>query len=308
MNKRLRILFCLTLLSSVTSYCATSFAATEFKDSIPLELVKLMLDNNQLVGDVSIYTDLPDDFPEFSPVASFQLLGSIDQANFIQRVFFQTQDSADTANLAVVTAFTAENWVEISSPFQNQAQGGFVSATPRPSSNQLCHDDLGTILVSSRINDNGSLVSISRYQYQLINANQPSCNEQQNQRQGLVLARSRNDGLQQYLPRLEVPTDANSPQLPTLGRVAGYSGSNADIETSFTLSIDWSLAEVLTYFNAQLEQQNWGQDENSSGDYTANSSWTLSPNEDANLLGMLSIAKTADELYQLKFRLLTIAH
>jgi hypothetical protein len=53
-------------------------AATEFEDSVPLDLVKVFL-GNLGIGEPLLYSDIMDDFPPFTLPAGFAVRGSIDQ-------------------------------------------------------------------------------------------------------------------------------------------------------------------------------------------------------------------------------------
>ena len=85
----------------------------------------------------------------------------------------------------------------------------------------------------------------------------------------------------------------------------GYSGSNRGIETKANLNIDWGIEEVFSHFAEQIRNQDWALDSESIGTATAFGSWTRTPEPGTDLIGTLSILKSGEESFELKFQLIS---
>ena len=66
-----------------------SFAATEFEDSIPVDVVKALF-SASATAQIEIYSDVMDDFPAFQLPTDFSVIGSVNQ-NGSLRVTLETQ-------------------------------------------------------------------------------------------------------------------------------------------------------------------------------------------------------------------------
>lgn len=103
-------------------------AATEFENSIPIELARLFL-GNPGTGGATIYQDIMDEFPPFTVPDAFEVMGSLDQM-YLQRVVLRTDLDAEAAKTAITGTFTAAGWQVMDfNNFRPGQQGGFVSAT-----------------------------------------------------------------------------------------------------------------------------------------------------------------------------------
>ena len=86
------------------------------------------------------------------------------------------------------------------------------------------------------------------------------------------------------------------------GSFYGGGGSSNDYETEGVLSITWSGDALLEHFAVQIEEQGWETDAEASGSGAAFGSWTKTV-EDDPLLGMLTLTQTAENTWNLKFRI-----
>ena len=66
-----------------------SFAATEFEDSIPVDVVKALF-SASATGRLEIYSDIMDEFPAFQLTVGFSVIGSVNH-NSRLRGTFETQ-------------------------------------------------------------------------------------------------------------------------------------------------------------------------------------------------------------------------
>jgi len=110
--------------------------------------------------------------------------------------------------------------------------------------------------------------------------------------------------LQQLLPRLELPnTDGMS--APRGGYGGGGSSGNG-WEVRATLSGNWTMRRLYNHFAAQIEDQDWERDARAIGRATANGSWTKKVGDDIELIGNLTVLKTADDNYDLRFHMIRV--
>jgi hypothetical protein len=286
-----------------------SQSATEFEGSIPVELVKIFL-NAPMIGNVMIYTDLPDNFPIFEMPDDFTILGSIDQG-FMGRAVMETDLETEEASTLLFNSLLAEGWQDMTVELPAQ-QTGFVSRNLSVVGlgMSLCHDDLGSLLVQAVSGEGNSIVSLIRsgsVSQGMVNMQSNFTCEQQRAMQqggGPFSRMDINEGVRKYMPRMEMPELPGVTGFPGLYG-GGGGGSMNDWEMRSNLPVDWELAEVLGYFSEQINEQGWDVDTSWSGDIAAGGVWTKTGDEDMELYGMLSIVQIADENFELKFRLFT---
>lgn len=282
-------------------------AATEFEDNVPEELVRVLL-NSGFAQDVGLYQDIMADFPAFVLPDSFTVLGSLDQG-FVQRVILETENNREQAGIAIFDALSANGWLELPQPDMLQSTRGFVpSGRNTPTfTRSLCHDDLGNINVSVQEKDDRNLVSLTRTNMAMINGIQPNCRDQVEQRtQGGMLGMGRmTGGVMAHLPTLEMP-ESEGVNMAPIGLMQG-GGSNSDWETRSNINIDWEIAALLEFFVDQIEEQGWIPDSGWSGSIAAGGNWTKTPEDNLDLVTMLSIVKTNDGIYELRLRVTTLA-
>lgn len=277
------------------------FAATEFEGDVPADLV------SQMVGG-SIYSDLPDEFPDISLPPEINLRASIVN-DFSTHVIFSADSGFDEGARLLADSFMDAGWVMLPTIEYQQPENGFIRAnTPLPpfSNNDYCHDRFGTLRITPENgNPTGSTINARLSQ---MAQRQPgfSCQQQIDQRemsadrQDMRMFRQQN---REYLPRLELPEDNARPitRMPFSISDASYSSSGGEIETEIQWQGDLNISELNTYFAEQLQAQDWQPDASWVGGRSAGGNWTFSPAPDLNFVGVLNIVNTNDDLYMLKF-------
>lgn len=276
-----------------------SFAATEFEDSVPLELVKALLGTTPY-GEARIFSDLSADFPSIAIPDDLVLMGSIDRGYGVAAVF-STELNASQTESTLEDAFMQAGYVQFELPGMDNPQRGFVSplATMPLRNKRYCHDASGFLTINYSPGDRHGVVTLSSN----FPSDSRSCADQlAEQQQAMSRRGGRQNGLSLYLPRMELP--ATDPRMVTPFRgLGGWSGSTNSIETDASLSIDWDIADVFTHFVEQIEAQDWAIDSRNTGTSSAIGIWTRSPEPGTDLIGTLTILKTGDESFELKFQL-----
>ena len=278
------------------------FAATEFEGTIPIELAKALL-GSSIGGETKIYIDILDEFPQFQIPAGFEIMGSIDQG-YSQRVVLRTELAEDEAIIQIYAAFEDVDFVQFNLFVTGSGENGFVNSAPPRVPRQMCHDEFGNLSVSFTEVNNIKLVRLSASTYR--NNNQGTCAQQIEQYQmNMQRMGNINSGIREYMPRMEAPDDATSPPFAAfLG--SGFSSSNNEVETETNLEIGWSIDEVYAHFENQINAQNWEIDSQNVGSTSAIGTWTLNPEPDLSLVGVLTVLKIADSNYKLSFKILAI--
>ncbi len=279
----------------------SSAADTEFQDVIPVDVAEVLFDTN-LRGQLEIYSDIANDFPSFDLPSGFSVVGSVYQMNML-RVVLRTNLDRDSATQLLMAAFEQENWQEFPTYMPPSQDTGFVSpaAVVITTNSSLCHDGQGRLSIHYAERDSGNYVSLGRYNS--FGNQQGSCASQLAQQEQSISQMNFSVGLRQYMPRMEVPdSDAVRQRGPYIG--GGSSSSNNSVETEINLSSDLAISELFTHFTDQIIAQGWEIDSEIVGSLSANGNWTKSPEPDINLVGALSVLKTSDSNYELKFRLI----
>jgi hypothetical protein len=278
-------------------------AATEFEDSVPVE-VALQFIGNPLGGQGKLYSDILDGFPPFTVPSGLTVIASADMG-YIHRVILRSTLDAAAALDAATTALTDAGWSVVPQAGMGAAQVGFVSAAPMPQYQQLCHDDLGMMTLSASAGAAASYVNLNR------NVNVPGMGVQPSCAQLLdpagqggfdprAMAMSGRT-LSQYVPRLLMPQASGSTTAPFFGGGGGGGGMN-DWEARGALTSDWDIDEIVEHFVEQIEEQGWEQDSEVTGAVVATGSWTKTV-DDMDLIGTLSILQQAENTWDLRFRI-----
>lgn len=288
-------------------------AATEFEDNVPVELAKIFL-NPGNAPDVGLYTDIMDGFPPFDLPDGFTVLGSLDQGR-VQRVVLSTGMEREAAGSTLFDALAAEGWLELPQPQELAQPRGFVpsgGAQPNGIALNLCHDEHGNLTLSVLDGEDGNIVSVMRVNNRLFGGMQMNCEQQvQQMTQGFNPRGMMMGGVSEHMPTLRMPERESRGQVPAISRVvdgffsSGGGGSSNDFETRGNLGIDWEITRIYDFFAEQMVEQGWEEDSAWAGDITAGGNWTRSPGDDLNLIAILSIVETAEEVFELKLRLLS---
>ena len=237
------------------SYCA--LADTEFKDSIPVEIVEALFDTYQS-GQFAVFSDIAEEFPNFSVPAEFTVVGSVYTMTTLRVVFETSLDESDAIQ-SIVEIFESQDWTQFPTYSPPTQQVGFIS--PRQfnmgRSQILCDDNLGYLTIRYSARDSGNYlttgISLSR------NRQQGGCEQQLAMQQASLGQMSRSYGLRQYLPRLEIPELQNSPRRNVFF-MGGSSSSGNSVETEGVMTSDQDIEEVYRYFADQIEEQGWDLD------------------------------------------------
>ncbi len=284
----------------VCLFCTSILLAdTEFEESVPLELVKAFLGATS-VGEIKLYSDIMEDFPAIELPSSFTALGSIDRVYQLSAAFSTRLNRTDAAS-ALHTALLQAEFIEFAIPSSNFRLRGFVA----PGQNlarqvsRYCHNEYGFASYVFHEMPSGNLVTLSTS----LGSDNRSCViqlEEQNAQMRMAQNR-RGSGLDEYLPTLHTPENTSRRLRSPFSQ--GYSGGGGSLETEANLYSDWEIASVYEHFKLQIEEQGWQLDSEDAGAATATGSWTLSPDADSDLVGTLTVIKSGDERYELKFRL-----
>jgi|GEM_PF-1336932 len=283
------------------------FGATEYEDSVPLELVRVLLGNPTLNGEVRVYSDVLDQFPTLDYSDQFEVMGSVDHG-YSQRVVLKTGLESETATASLQDDLERQGFIPFVQPYDVELNRGFVVQQQVQRPTQMCRDDVGnmSISVSQMDDDTIFVLAVS----QLNNMQSQSCEqklEEQNQNY-VMMQNMRNRGrpnLRQYLPRMVVPT-TDFRQRRVFGGGGSSSSSGNTLETEYELNIDWSISEVYQHFADQISEQGWDLDSETIGEITANADWISSPEPSIDLVGNLNILRAGEGSYQLKFRLVSV--
>ncbi len=283
----------------------TSLAAdTEFEDAIPMELAEVLFDTS-LNGQLEIYSDINSDFPAFDLPDGFTVLGSVIQ-NGSSRVVLSTTRDQDDAVQSLTAAFAQNDWIEFPMFNPRIQQTGFVSATQLPvinrSSISLCHDDIGNLAVYYSARDSGNYLALTTRNS--FGGNQGNCANQIAQQERGMQQMNLSQGLRDYMPRMEVPeSDSPSPGGPFL-MGGGSSTSNNSAETDMNVKSDMDLEALFDHFVEQINARGWEIDSEVVGSLSATGNWTKSPEPDLDLVGTLTVLRTSESNYELRFRLI----
>jgi len=283
---------------------ATSVLAdAEFGASVPREVVEQFVTDAFGGGPGKLYADIFDAFPSFAVPAGFTVLASADQG-YLQRVILKTSVDEAAAKATLAAALRAEGWQEMPIYGGGAPQTGFVTAEAPPQPLSFCSDALGRMSVSVSAGAAPHYVSLSRSNVAAMgNGVQRTCAEEIEMiTQGPAAMRGRmGPELSQYVPRLLMPESNTAEASPRV--FMGSGGSSNDWETGASLVSEWSIDAVFEHFTSQVNAQGWTADSAVTGAAVATASWTKTVN-DMDLVGLLTIINTAENTWQMKFRIL----
>lgn len=276
-------------------------AAEEFQDSIPIEVAEALF-GFSTGGDLRVYSDIADGFPDFAIPRQFEVLGSSVRGATAFTVALATSLDEDDARAAITESLADEGWIDLPRFSMPAMESGFVSRDQpaMPSFTQLCHDDYGQLSVS--YSDRRGRRSVTLNTGSLYGGDYRSCAERIEQ-QEMMRARTsqRGMGIRQYMPLLLVPEDARQGRMPFV-RSTGMSSSGNTAETDTNFSIDWELQDVFQHFAEQIVEQGWAQDTESIGSITATGSWTRLSENGVNIVVRLDVVNSEGDRYDLTLR------
>lgn len=276
-------------------------AAEEFQDSIPLEVAEALFGFGS-GGNMNVYSDIMDEFPEFELPGRFEVLGSSERAMGSLTLALVTALNEEDARESLVESFADEGWIEMPNFGMPSMETGFVSANQpvRPSYRQLCHDEYGQMNIS--YSDRGGRNFVTASTGAAFGGDYRTCSERiEEQEMSMARFSQRNQGIREYMPLLLVPEDARQGRVAFL-RGGGMSSSGNSAETDTNFSIEWELAEVFEHFAQQIVEQGWTLDAESLGSITAAGTWTQPSEGGANLVVRLDVVKSNEDRYDLTLR------
>lgn len=292
--------------------------AEAYEDVVPVELARLLLDFSNS-GQFAIYDGVMDSFPAVDLPDAFSVAGSLAMDN-MQRVALATELDPDAAQQQVVAAYEEAGWLLLPSfePFANRDRG-FVSSNGRGRGrigNNLCHEELGNVSVSSRLRNGQTSVMLTASAQQVFSGRRQSCAQQlADQQQMLEMQSARGNSRGQNLPRMELPEVESRPGWVPV-QIGGLSSSGGNVETEASIEVDWDIDALYRHLRTQIDAQGWSLDSESVGELSATGTWSREV-EDAsggaggNLIGTLNIVSDGnvvsdgDNRYQLRFNLVT---
>jgi hypothetical protein len=273
-------------------------AATEFEDSIPLDVAEALFDYVN-TGRFAVYSDIMDEFPTIIIPDDFNVLGSAFFINSM-RVALSTELEIESAVQTIQTSLIDDGWETIPTFNPRPNQTGFVSAVQIDVRNRIvCHDEFGQLSITSRSVDAGNQIILSASDS--LTRDRLSCAQLRAQmEQQMTMMQSRGSmGFQQNLPRLVVPETSTTGRSPAV-ILGGMSSSSNGAESDMELEIDWDMAEVYKHFAEQMAEQDWTLDTESIGSVSASGTWTQSPEENMSLVGTINVVNAGEDRFQLK--------
>ena len=277
--------------------CLSLAAEAEARETIPRDIVERLF-GARPGADISVDPDVVAALPPFTLPAGFEVLASAGQG-YLQRVLLRTELDVEGASAALVTAFTAEGWIEM--PNAGAPRRGFVSAEEPLRQVLLCNDQVGRLGVSIAERADSRYVNLGFRNYALLGGSGRRCTREA----GLLRDRGRSAGglantLEQYVPQLVLPETKQQPQPTGILTNTRISAADSDYTVMTQLAIDWNEQQLFEHFAEQLIAQGWLTDTATRG--TADSSWTKNA-DDKELTGTLTLVPLTDSSWDLKFRI-----
>lgn len=276
----------------------SAYAATEFEDSIPAEVVTQVF-GAMFGGQLRLYADVIDGFPPFEMPRDMTVLASVDQG-YMQRVILKSGFDPQAATALAYGALLDSGWELIPTPGMQQPQTGFINPYQPVPQTQLCHAEHGMMQVSAQVGLGTTYVNLSR-NITPPGVPAPGCAPAQARVVDPPMDNNPYLLLQQEMPRLVLPNTAG---MTSNGGYGGGGGGPNEWETRAMLNGDWDIERVYEYFSEQIEDQDWDSDAEVIGEQMATGSWTRMAEDDVELVGSLTVLVTGDNAYDLRFRLI----
>lgn len=276
-------------------------AAEEFQEVIPIEVAEALFSFGAS-GNLRVYADIVDEFPNFSLPAQFEVLGSSVRAGAMMTLALRTPLDEDSARTALIESFANEDWIEMPEFGPPRAEYGFVSANQPapPSYKQLCHDDFGQMTMAYSEGEAANVLTLNTGN--AFGGDYRSCAERIQQIEtSMARSSQRGMGISQYMPLLIVPEDARQGRMPFIN-VSGSSSSGNSAETDTSFMLEWELDALYEHLADQIVEQGWTLDAESLGSVTASGNWTRQLEEGANLVLRLDVVSQQEDRFDLTLR------
>lgn len=240
----------------------------------------------------TISDELPQDFPTMQYPADFLFIASSTTATQTS-VAFRTDREPSDAESAIEIMFRERGW-------RSLPQG----VTPRMGFQQtrndllrhvaLCHADGEAMSVTSRREDRGTYVVISKH----TSVRNYDCNQQPKRNTDFWSGMTSD-----LMPELALPANAKS---HGSGRGGVIRGSGDDADTHVRITSDLRPEEILAYFSNQLALQGWIFDSAWIGETSEGSTWSLSRDNLPKTVGTLQLVTHSEGDCTIKFSMLAI--
>ena len=221
--------------------------------------------------------------------ANLELIGS-SVSGSMTIVVYKSNTNPDKAVASTMEALKNAGWKNLSESHY-QRRGGF-QVGPKPVSTALCHDSkAGSISVVAKEGSNGTLLSLVAYRQN----NPQTCDEQSSK------SRMHHHGpeLHKYLPVLQVPAKAKASNI-------GSGGGGDEYSAHVVVSSTMGRAELMSYFDDRIRDQQWVPDAGWSGSTSSGSVWTKTDEDSKAMVGVLRIADAAADIYNIRFTVSSI--
>ncbi len=105
--------------------------------------------------------------------------------------------------------------------------------------------------------------------------------------------------LHKYLPVLQVPAKAKASNI-------GSGGGGDEYSAHVVVSSTMGRAELMSYFDDTIRDQQWVPDAGWSGSTSSGSVWTKTDEDSKGMVGVLRIADAAADIYNVRFTVSSI--
>jgi hypothetical protein len=245
-------------------------------------------------GPMTVEPSMPAVLTGLRVPTEFQFLAS--SVSDVQTIAaFKTALQPSSAADAAVAALVSAGWQ--SETAMMPPQRGF-RLDSQPLMAMVC-DENHRVTVTARESQNAVYVTLSAMQVQ----GNFSCGLEQPTGRGLQMYSL----LQQYMPTLRVPDGSRDARSnAAMGLAASGSGGDREISQTVSITSELTLGSLADHFDGQVREQGWLYDSSWAGALSAGSVWSLHPNADTNLVGMLELVSVDDSLYRVGFRVIAV--
>lgn len=229
-------------------------------------------------------SSVPADFLNTELPTNLELIGS-SVSGSMTTVVYKSKANPDEALASTMEVLKNAGWKDLSESHY-QRRGGF-QVGPKPVSTALCHDSkAGSISVVAKKGSNSTLLSLVAYRQ-----NQPrTCDEQRSESR----MHHRGPELHKYLPVLRVPAKAKASNI-------GSGGGGDEYSAHVVVSSTMGRAELMSYFDDKIRDQQWVPDAAWSGSTSSGTVWTKTDEDGKGMVGVLRIADAAADVYNVRF-------
>lgn len=184
-----------------------------------------------------ITREMPEDFPQFDPPRAFEFVGSSTQST-TTRIAYKTDLPVLRAEDQMVGALEASGFKR--QPRRQRPSQGFQTRKNLPLVLSMCaDDDTPPVHVSTRRDPNTTYVTVTKTEYR---PGQMMCGD---------LRGSLYQSTGRFMPDLKLPPDSSH------ANSSGSGGSNDYASTHVRFRTNKDPNRLVSFFNAQIENQDW---------------------------------------------------